>query len=141
MPEGSGPAGKPARHSGRVAGALLVGVGCCSTALGVLGIFLPLLPTVPLLLLAAACFARSSERCHRWLLDHPLLGPMVQGYLDGKGIPLRAKASAIVLIWLTIPLSIVLVGDIFWLRMLLVLIGAGVTLYLLRLPVCEAGAD
>lgn len=138
MPEGSDFAREPARRSGRVAGGLLVGVGCCSTVLGILGIFLPLLPTVPLLLLAAACFARSSERCYRWLLDHPLLGPMVQGYLDGKGIPLRAKVSAIALIWLTIPLSIVLVGDIFWLRMLLVLVGAGVTLYLLRLPVCEA---
>lgn len=110
----------------------VAGVG--ATALGILGIFLPLLPTVPLLLLAVARFARSSERCYRWLLDHPRLGPLVAGYLDGDGVPLRAKVIAIATLWLSVSFSLYLAAPSFWVRLLLPVIAAGVTLYLLRLP-------
>lgn len=125
----------------RVLRAILIAVGFCSTAMAVLGIFLPLLPTVPLLLLAAACFARSSERFHNWLLDHPHLGPMLRSFLDGQGIPLRAKITAITLIWLTIPVSVLFVIPLFWVKVFLIAIGLCVTVYLLRLPVCEGGDD
>lgn len=118
---------------------ILVVVGVCSTALGVLGIFLPLLPTVPLLLLAAACFARSSEQFHNWLLDHPHLGPMIRGYLDGQGIPLRSKIIAISLIWISIPISVLFFIPLFWVKFFIIAIGLCVTIYLLRLPVCEGG--
>lgn len=113
---------------------LLVGAGLLATALGILGIFLPLLPTVPLLLLAAACFARSSERCYRWLIDHPRLGPLVTGYLDGEGIPLRAKLWALALLWSSISISAFLFVPHLVVRLLLFAVAAGVTLYLLRLP-------
>ena len=113
----------------------LLAVGCCSVSLGILGIFLPVLPTVPLLLLAAACFARSSETFYNWLISHARLGPMISGYLDGKGIPRRAKISAIGLIWLTLSVSVFWVNQFFWLQIFLVIIGAGLTLYLARLPV------
>jgi hypothetical protein len=117
----------------------LIVIGLCSTALAVLGIFLPLLPTVPLLLLAAACFARSSERFYRWLLEHRHLGPMVRDYLDGRGIPLRAKVTAVGMIWVTIPISVFFV-PIPWVRVLLIAIGLGVTVYLIRLPLREEEA-
>jgi uncharacterized membrane protein YbaN (DUF454 family) len=110
----------------------LLAVGFCATGLAILGIFLPLLPTVPLLLLAAACFARSSERFHSWLLNHQKLGPMIHGYLSGKGIPVRAKITAIGLICLSISISVYLVNA-FWLKFILVFIGISVTLYLLSL--------
>lgn len=116
---------------------LLAGAGGLCTALGVAGIFLPLLPTVPLLLLAAACFARSSPRCYTWLLDHPRLGPLIAGYLDGDGIPLRAKVAAIATLWLSVSLSLYLAAPPFWARMVLTAIAGGVTLYLLRLPTRE----
>lgn len=112
---------------------LLLGVGILATTLAVLGIFLPLLPTVPLLLLAAACFARSSERVHRWLLEHRHLGPILHGYLDGSGIPRRARATALCLIWVTIPASAVLV-PLLWIRVLLFAVALGITVYLMRLP-------
>jgi uncharacterized membrane protein YbaN (DUF454 family) len=112
---------------------LLLGVGILATTLAVLGIFLPLLPTVPLLLLAAACFARSSERVHRWLLEHRHLGPILHGYLDGSGIPRRARATALCLIWVTIPASAVLV-PLLWVRVLLFAVALGITVYLMRLP-------
>jgi len=115
--------------------------GLCSTALGVLGIFLPLLPTVPFLLLAAACFARGSERFHNWLLGHPHLGPMIRGYLEDQGIPLRAKIIAIGLIWITIPVSALFFLPNIWGKIFLITIGLGVTVYLLRLPVCEGGEN
>lgn len=113
---------------------LLLGAGVLATALGVLGIFLPLLPTVPLLLLAAACFARSSPRCHVWLLEHPRLGPLVSDYLDGSGIPLRAKVWAIFLLWTSILFSALLLVPSLPLKLTLFAVAVGVTLYLLRLP-------
>ncbi|MBE0599404.1 MAG: YbaN family protein [Desulfuromonadales bacterium] len=114
--------------------AVLFTIGLLSTALGLLGIFLPLLPTVPFLLLAAACFARSSEHVHRWLLGHRRLGPLLRDYQDGAGIPLRAKVMAISLIWVSIPLSAWTVVPLAWVRIGLLLLAVGVTLYLLRLP-------
>lgn len=117
----------------------LIAVGLCSTVLAVIGIFLPVLPTVPLLLLAAACFSRSSEYFHDWLLEHPRLGPMIRGYLDGQGIPLRAKIIAIGLIWLTIPISVLFFIPLLWVQIFLIAIGCCITIYLLRLPVCEGG--
>ncbi len=120
---------------------LLTAAGLCCTALGVLGIFLPLLPTVPLLLLAAACFARGSERFHNWLLDHPHLGPMIRGYLDGQGMPLRAKIIAIGLIWVTIPVSVLFFIPLFWIKVFLIAIGLCITIYLLRLPVAEESGE
>lgn len=112
---------------------LLIALGLISTGLAVAGIFLPLVPTVPLLLLAAACFARSSETFYRWLTNHPRLGPIVRTYRDGRGIPLRAKVAAVALLWVSIALSVAFTGR-GWVRVLLLTIAALLTLYLLRLP-------
>lgn len=113
--------------------ALLVSAGFVSVALGVVGIFLPLLPTTPFLLLAAACFARSSPRFYRWLTSHPRLGPWIRDYLDGRGIPLKAKCWAIGLLWSSIGFSAWVV-DILWVRLVLLACALLVTLYILRQP-------
>lgn len=70
--------------------------GLTSLGLGLIGIFLPLLPTVPFLLLAAFCFARSSERLHRWLVTHPVLGPPIQDWERSGAISMRGKQMATV---------------------------------------------
>lgn len=111
----------------------LIIVGFLSTALAVLGMFLPLLPTVPLLLLAAACFARSSDRFYTWLVNHRRLGPIVCTYMDGSGVPLRAKIVTIAVLWLSLGFSVWLV-DPLWIRALLGTIGIGVTAFMIYLP-------
>ena len=118
---------------------LLICIGLVSTGLGVIGIFVPLLPTTPFLLLAAACFARSSERFHTWLIEHSHLGPIIKGYLDGSGIPLRAKRIAIALVWLTLPPSALLLVPPVWAKTLLVLLAISITCYLQRLPTLQEG--
>ncbi len=111
--------------------------GFVAVALGVLGIFLPVLPTVPFLLLAAACFTRSSERFYSWLIDHAHLGPMIQPYLDGEGLKRSTKFKAITLVWISITISVLLLGDRFWVQVILITIALGVTVYLLRLPTLQ----
>ncbi len=112
--------------------------GLIAVALGVLGIFLPVLPTVPFLLLAVACFTRSSERFYNWLIDHAHLGPMIQPYLDGKGLKRTTKFKAVGLVWISITISVLLISTRPWLQGTLILIAISVTIYLLRLPTTEA---
>ncbi|MFN3809206.1 MAG: YbaN family protein [Roseateles asaccharophilus] len=75
--------------------------GFASLALGVLGIFLPLLPTTPFVLLAAFCFSRGSARYEAWLLNHPRLGPVVRDWRATRAVPLRAKQLATVMMTLS----------------------------------------
>lgn len=113
---------------------LLICCGWVSILAGVVGIFLPLVPTVPFLLLAAVCFGKSSLRFHSWLIGHNHLGPLIRDYLQGGGIPLRAKRIAIGMVWVSFPASAFFLMKVEWLSILLIAIAAGITLYLLRLP-------
>ena len=106
-------------------------------ALAIIGIFLPVLPTVPFLLLASGCFARSSERFYTWLLDHTHLGPLLRPYLRGCGIPRATKLKAIALIWASIAISVLFLLETLWVRVFLLVIALGVTIYLLYLPTAE----
>lgn len=126
--------GKQERVSQRVKRALLITAGSLSLALGILGVFVPLLPTTPFLLLAAACYVKSSPRLYDWLMDSPRLGRYLRDYRSGAGVPRRAKVISISLLWLTISFSVVFIVSLWWLRGLLVFIAAGVTWHLLSLP-------
>lgn len=117
---------------------LLLGCGWLSVGLGVVGIFLPVLPTTPFLLLAAACFVRTSPRFYHWLVSHPRLGSYVISYLDGKGIPKKAKIYTLLLMWSTLLLSAFVILDVMAVRVILPLIGLGVSIYILCLPTAEA---
>jgi uncharacterized membrane protein YbaN (DUF454 family) len=104
--------------------------------MGILGIFLPLLPTTPFLLLAAACYARSSPRLYRWLHENRWFGAYLTNYRAGRGLPVRAKVITIAILWLAIGISIV-VTPILWVRILLLLIASGVTMHLLRMKIVD----
>jgi uncharacterized protein len=108
----------------------LLAIGWLSVALGVIGIFLPVLPTTPFLLLAAACFMRSSKRFYLWLVNHRQLGPWIVDYLEGQGIPVKGKVYAISLMWLSIGLSCYLV-PLFWARAFMLTSAVLVSLYIL----------
>lgn len=83
-------------------------LGLISLGLGTIGIFLPLLPTVPFLLLAAFGFARSSERLHHWLLSHPAFGPSITNWQERGAIGRRAKWAASLSILATLIISLLL---------------------------------
>ena len=108
------------------------GGGLC-LALAIAGVVLPLLPTTPFLLLASWCFLRGSPAAHRWMHAHPRLGPYLTAYEQGRGIPLRAKAVAIALLWLSMGSTIAYVG-IPWAGIAMGLVAMAVTAYLLHLP-------
>ncbi len=111
---------------------LLVACGFVSVGVGVVGIVVPLLPTTPFLLLAAYCFLRGSPRWHAWLLDSPVAGPYLRGYLEQGAVPQRTKIVALVILWGSIGVSCLVVGN--WIvGVLLVAIGTGVTIHIVRL--------
>jgi len=84
----------------------LIAIGTICLAIGVIGIFTPILPTTPFLLLAAACYLRSSPRFHRWLMNNRIFGSYIRNYTEGRGIPIKVKLFTIALLWATIGLSI-----------------------------------
>ena len=112
---------------------ILIVAGCTALGLGILGIPLPVLPTTPFLLLAAWCFARSSERLHRWLLTNRLFGGYIRDYTEHRGIPRRVKVYILVLLWGTILSSAIFAVDAWWIRILLFAVAAGVTVHVLRI--------
>ncbi len=111
---------------------LLITAGNLSLSLGIVGIFLPVLPTTPFLLLSAACYMKSSRKLYDWLLNHPVLGLYIRSYIKYRAITMRAKVISIIALWIVLGASVVFFVSLTWLRILLLFIGAGVTVYLLH---------
>ncbi|MGO3346078.1 MAG: YbaN family protein [Marinomonas sp.] len=111
----------------------LIILGWFSLITGIIGIFLPLLPTTPLVLLAAWCFSKSSVRFHNWLIEHKFFGPIISDWQSSDGIPKRTRNRAILFMWFGMGISIIIVGR-FWATLSLVIIGLSVSTYLLRMP-------
>lgn len=112
---------------------LLIAAGCTSLGAGIVGIFLPVLPTTPFLLLAGACFVRSSDRLYRWLTNHPVFGPYISNYLRFKAVTLRSKIASISLMWVVLGSTIVFATESLHLRLFLAAIGIGVTVHLVTM--------
>jgi uncharacterized membrane protein YbaN (DUF454 family) len=117
---------------------ILVVFGTLSVGLGVIGIFVPLMPTTVFLLLAAACYARSSERHYQRLVQHPWLGSYIRNSREGGGMSRRHKIVTLALLWIGIGATAVLSVDQWWLRALLGAIAIAVTVHVARLPLPRA---
>jgi len=120
-------------HGSPVVRALFFVAGLASLALGIAGIFLPVLPTTPLVLLAATCFARSYRPFHEWLVAHRLFGPLVREWHEHRSIPYRTKLLAIGMMAGALTVSIVFFVDPPWLKAVLAAFGVALGAWMYRL--------
>lgn len=123
------------KRSNRIAKALgrwiLIIAGTLFLGLGIIGIFLPLLPTTPFLLLAAACYVRSSKRFYNWLLTNRWFGNYIRNYREEKGVPLKVKVFSILFLWIAMGYSAIFVLHILLGRIILIIIAVGITMHIL----------
>jgi uncharacterized protein len=112
-------------------GLILLGHAC--VVLGTLGIFLPLLPTTPFILLAAACYVRSSERHYQWIMENRIFGKILRDYQQKRGITFWTKVIALALLWTSLLFSVSRV-DKPTLRWVILCAGIFPTALILRIP-------
>ena len=110
---------------------LFIVFGSISLALGILGIFLPVLPTTPFLLLSAAMFVRGSQRLYDWLMAHKHLGPYIKNFREHKALPLRVKIFSVTMVWVTLLYCAFFVAKELWMSLLFIAIALGVTIHIL----------
>jgi uncharacterized membrane protein YbaN (DUF454 family) len=115
--------------------------GTICVVLGAIGIVLPILPTTPFLLAAAACYYKSSEKMHSWLLNNKWFGEYIRNYTEGKGLTRKTKITALTVLWITIILSTVFMLHrllpaqlVLPLQLVMIAVAVAVSLHILRLP-------
>lgn len=111
---------------------LYIVIGSISLGLGILGIFLPLLPTTPFLMLSAAMYIRGSRRLYDWLISSRFLGTYIRQFMEYRAIPLRAKILSVSMVWITILYCVFYILDNIWLRLILCIIALAVTVHILK---------
>lgn len=110
---------------------LLAILGSVSLALGIMGVFLPVLPTTPFLLLSAALYMRSSQRLYEWLMSHKHLGPYIKNFREHKALPLRVKVVSVTMVWATLLYCAIFVAKEWWMSAVFVAIAIGVTVHII----------
>lgn len=101
--------------------------------LGIIGIFVPVLPTTIFLILAASLYMRSSEFYYNWLMNNKILGKYIRDYIERKGMPISSKIVSITFLWVGIGFSVIYLINIYWVKLLLLAIAVGVTTHLILL--------
>ena len=112
---------------------LLISIGTFFIGVAIVGVFIPILPTTPFLLISSALYARSSKKFYDWLINNNIFGKYIKNYREGKGIPLKLKIINIALLWITIGCSAIFAIDIFWVRVMMLIIAIGVTIHIIRI--------
>lgn len=107
--------------------------GFLLVAIGVIGIFLPVLPTTIFLILASACFVKGSPKANEWLRNHKILGPYIKNYYEKTGLTIKAKILNIIFLWTMILFSAFYFTDELYIKIILVAIAIGVTIHLLMI--------
>jgi hypothetical protein len=119
---------------------LLIAAGVICVGLGFAGVFVPLLPTTPFLLLAAACFIRSSERFYTWLTTNRFVGSYVRNYMEHRATTMATKVTSLSMLWICLACTGVFFTESWLVRALLLVVGVGVTVHLVSLRTLRAGA-
>jgi uncharacterized membrane protein YbaN (DUF454 family) len=107
-------------------------LGSLFLTLGIIGIFLPVLPTTPFLLLTSFFYLKSSKKLHNWLINHKVFGEYIYNYITYKGVKKKDKIKSLILLYLTLSISFYLV-DIIHVKIFLILVAIGVTIHILKL--------
>lgn len=121
-------------HASPFVRGLLIALGILALAAGLVGVFVPVLPTTPFLLVAATCFARASPTLYRWLADSKAFGPAIREWRQHRSIPWRTKLLAIVLMSASIVVSATLFVRPWWGKLALLAVGVAVAVWLYRIP-------
>ncbi|TRO47176.1 DUF454 domain-containing protein [Candidatus Bathyarchaeota archaeon] len=115
--------------------------GTICVVLGAIGMVLPILPTTPFLLAAAACYYKSSKKMHNWLLNNRWFGEYIRNYTEGKGLSKKTKITALTVLWTTISLSTVFMLQrllppmlVLPLQLVMIAVAVAVSIHILRLP-------
>jgi len=116
----------------KIKNTLWIILGIVALSLGIIGVFIPFLPTTPFLLLAAGFFLKGSERLYQWLISHKVFGEYIRNFREQKAIPKKTKIFAVSTLWSTILTSIFFFTETLALRVLLFGIGAAVTIHILH---------
>lgn len=111
---------------------ILTYAGSFFVFLGVLGIFLPLFPTTPFLLIAAFCYSKGSKKHYNWIIKNKVFGKYIKDYREGKGIPLHAKVLSITTLWISIGFSVLVIPSHQVMRIIMLFVATGVTIYLIK---------
>jgi hypothetical protein len=112
---------------------LWAAAGILALSLGITGVFVPVLPTTPFLLLAAFCFFRGSRKLYDWLLHNRLTGDYLRNYLEGRGMALKMKVWTLILLWVTITGSWLFITENLAVRIILTMVLVGVTIHILAI--------
>jgi len=110
---------------------ILIVLGSISLVLGVIGIFLPLLPTTPLLLLSATLYVRSSEKLYNWLINQKYLGTYIRNFREHRAIPLRTKIISVSMVWISLAYCAIFVSTNIFLSILFIILAAGISWHIL----------
>ena len=125
------------RKPGKILRILLILFGFLCLSIGIAGIFLPIVPTTPLVLLAGACFLRSSEKLYSWIIKNKTFGKYIQGYLQTGRVPAQSKPISIILVWVFIGVSTIF-AEPPWIKIVLIVIACGVSIHLVLLKTIES---
>ena len=116
---------------------ILMAIGTVTLILGFIGVFLPVIPTTPFVLISLACFVNTSEKMHHFIMTNKYLGPYARAYASGEGIPKKAKFKAVFLIWITIGFSVTFILEPLPLRIMLLVIATIVSTYIFTRPTAQ----
>jgi hypothetical protein len=132
---------KEYKKIGKITRTLWLIAGLIMVFLGTIGLVLPILPSTPFLLAAAACFCKSSEKMYYWLLNNKLFGEYIRNYKEGRGLPIKTKITALTVLWATIIISIAFFLNrllppplVLPMQIIMIAVAFGVSFHILKLP-------